>query len=133
MTLDACTANERTSLAGVGEDATRAAFDLERDFNEACYDGLHPYHYLARALLGAYAQAAHGKGKERHANALPFQRQRMQTLAQGMGSSQGMTYQVCKKAQECERMEPAAKIRELHGAIVYAAGAIVFEELRDDR
>lgn len=92
----------------------------------------HPYHHLAQALAGAYAQAALGKGKDRHANDLPFHRQRMQTIAQGQGSTQGMTYQVCKKAQESERMAPEAKIRELQGAIVYAAGAIVFEEARHE-
>lgn len=90
----------------------------------------HPYHRLAKALASAYEQAALGKGKARHANGLPFHRQRMQTIAQGQGSTQGLTYQICKKAQESERMDPDAKIRELCGVIVYAAGAIIFEEDR---
>ena len=109
-----------------------AATDLPADFADACRQPDHPYHRLAKALLGAYAQAAQGKGKDRHANDLPFERQRMQTIAQGQGSAEGLIYQVCKKAQESQRMARGDKIHELGGVIVYAAGAIVFEENRHE-
>lgn len=107
----------------------KAGLDMPGEFAEACRDPGHPYHRLARALLGAYTQAAWGKGRERHANDLPFHHQRMQTIAQGQGSAAGLIYQVCKKAQESQRLAPLDRVRELHGVIVYAAGAIVFEEI----
>lgn len=87
------------------------------------------YETLAKALNGAYDQAARGKGKERHANDLPFHLQPMQTLIQahGLGFATG---QVGKKAQESLGMDKDAAIRELYGAIVYAAGAIIALEAR---
>lgn len=127
--------DENTVVDPVGKSTDRGDSDDESVeaslVNALTFPG-HPYHHLAVVLAGAYAQAALGKGKDRHANDLPFHRQRMQTIAQGQGSSQGLTYQVCKKAQESERMAPDARIRELQGVIVYAAGAIVFEENRHE-
>lgn len=120
---------DRHTVDNIDRQAEQAN-DLPNDFAEACRQPDHPYHRLAKALLGAYAQAAHGKGKVRHANDLPFERQRMQTIAEGQGSAEGLIYQVCKKAQESQRMARGDKIHELGGVIVYAAGAIVFEENR---
>ncbi|MCE8012914.1 hypothetical protein [Billgrantia desiderata] len=114
------------SVTAPGDTASRT--DVGDDFGQALRDAEHPYHALASALLLAYEQAAFGKGKERHANDLPFTEQRMQTICRDLRSTHGMTYQVAKKAVECERMERPAKVRELCGAIVYAAGAIVFEQ-----
>ncbi|WP_299310589.1 hypothetical protein [uncultured Halomonas sp.] len=125
MSLEKNTAENIDRLA-------KAANDLPADFARACRVPDHPYHRLAKALLGAYAQAAQGKGKVRHANDLPFERQRMLTIAQGQGSAEGLIYQVCKKAQESQRMARGDKIHELGGVIVYAAGAIVFEENRHE-
>lgn len=87
------------------------------------------YERLAQVLQSAFAQAAHGKGKERHANALPFHEQPMQQIARsrGLGFILG---QADKKSQEgqgmLERGNADACVRELLGAIVYLAGAVVF-------
>lgn len=100
------------------------------DIVVAFFDAGHPYHNLAEALIGAYQQAAFGKGKERHANDLPFHDQPMQRISNLLDSPDGMAYQVIKKVQESLRMGPTAAERELYGAIVYAAGMIV--RLRED-
>lgn len=99
----------------------------ETGFFLALLDPEHPYHFLAEVLVDAYTQAAAGKGAERHAGGdTPFSEQPMQTICRSLGSTQGMTYQMMKKAAESERMEPEAKVRELLGVINYAAGAVVF-------
>lgn len=85
------------------------------------------YEHLAAVLKDAYAQAAFGKGKERHANDLPFDHQPMQTISRLLGNPTGMTYQVCKKVVEAMNMKDrAARRRELLGAIVYLAGIVVW-------
>lgn len=87
------------------------------------------YEHLAAVLKDAYAQAAFGKGKERHANDLPFDHQPMQTISRLLGNPTGMTYQVCKKGVEAMNMKDrAARRRELLGAIVYLAGVVVYED-----
>lgn len=93
------------------------------------------YERLASALRAAYRQAAIGKGKERHANDLPFHEQPMQDLIRlnGLGYATG---QAGKKASEARgfmanadksQCASAAQraIFELYGAIVYLAGAII--------
>ncbi|WP_458321511.1 hypothetical protein, partial [Providencia sp. CRPN22473] len=69
-----------------------------------------------------------GKGMERHANNRPFEEQKMQTICDAQGSSKGMAYQAIKKILESEGMGYQAKKREILGAIVYAAGIIIWEE-----
>lgn len=87
------------------------------------------YEHLAAVLKDAYAQAAFGKGKERHANDLPFDHQPMQTISRLLGNPTGMTYQVCKKVvEEMNMKDRAARRRELLGAIVYLAGVVVYED-----
>lgn len=87
------------------------------------------YEHLAAVLQDAYAQAAFGKGKERHANDLPFDHQPMQAISRLLGNPTGMTYQVCKKVVEAMNMKDrAARRRELLGAIVYLAGVVVYED-----
>lgn len=87
------------------------------------------YEHLAAVLKDAYGQAAFGKGKERHANDLPFDHQPMQAISRLLGNPTGMTYQVCKKVVEAMNMKDrAARRRELLGAIVYLAGVIVYED-----
>jgi hypothetical protein len=82
------------------------------------------YESLARVLRAAYAQAADGKGKERHAGGQPFDEQPMQTIASmvGLGFPLG---QAIKKIQESQRMDRDAAVRELLGAINYIAGAVI--------
>jgi hypothetical protein len=89
------------------------------------------YESLADVLRRAYEQAAVGKGKERHANDLPFDRQPMQQIAdrRGIGFLLG---QADKKSEEAQGMldrgQVDAAIRELLGSIVYIAGAVIWIE-----
>lgn len=92
------------------------------------------YEALAFELQSAFEQSAHGKGKERHANGRPFDRQPILELGRlyGPGFSAG---QAAKKTQEAlgmlARGETAAALAELHGAIVYVAAtaALVRESI----
>jgi len=86
------------------------------------------YASLEQVLNRAYAQAALGKGKERHACDRPFEEQPMQTISQLLGSHTGLLYQAMKKIQESQRMDKDAAVRELLGAINYIAGAVIFIE-----
>lgn len=86
------------------------------------------YKSLSDVLERAYQQAAHGKGRERHAQDQPFDQQPMQTISQLVGSSDGLRYQAIKKIQEAARMDKDAAIRELLGAINYIAGTIIYME-----
>ena len=82
------------------------------------------YEQLAAVLQDAYDQAAKGKGAQRHATGKPFHEQPMQNLIRlyGPGFALG---QAGKKMQESQRMDRDAAERELLGAIVYIAGAII--------
>lgn len=87
------------------------------------------YERLATVLLAAYHQAASGKGKERHANDLPFHEQPMQQIARrrGLGFILGQADKKTEEAQGMlERGEREAWEREILGAIVYLAGALIF-------
>ena len=85
------------------------------------------YRSLAGILVEAYNQAQSGKGKERHANDLPFVDQPMQAISHLLDSDKGMAYQACKKIVEATNMQslPAFE-REILGAINYLAGMIIF-------
>ncbi len=89
------------------------------------------YERLVAVLRAAHDQAAVGKGKERHANALPFHQQPMQQIGRrrGIGFILG---QADKKSEEAQGMldrgEIEASKRELLGAINYLAGAYIFIE-----
>lgn len=81
------------------------------------------YQALRDVLDEAYEQAANGKGKDRHADGKAWLNQPIFEIGRmvGVGFNTG---QAIKKLQESSRMEPDAAIRELLGAIVYAASAI---------
>lgn len=91
------------------------------------------YELLEGILMEALAQAAGGKGKDRHAanptgKGIPFIEQKIVTLGKLIGP-EGPVYQACKKATEglTLRNKDNGKERcraELLGAIVYLAGAI---------
>lgn len=85
------------------------------------------YDCLALVLARAFDQAARGKGAQRHAVSKPFDHQPMQKLCElyGVGFALG---QAGKKMQEAQRMQTDAAVRELLGAIVYIAGAVVHLE-----
>lgn len=86
------------------------------------------YTSLQDVLDRAWQQAACGKGAERHGNSLSFVEQPMQTISDLLHGQQGMLFQAIKKIQESNRMGTDAAIRELLGAIVYVAGAIIWLE-----
>jgi len=81
------------------------------------------YEDLASILLEALAQASVGKGKERHAQNRPFDRQPICELPRMVGPA-GTAYQVMKKTQEALRLPPDRAVAELLGAINYAAATI---------
>lgn len=85
------------------------------------------YEKLVAVFQAAHDQAAHGKGKERHANNLPFHKQRMQTISQTIDSEYGMVYQVTKKMTEgLQFTDHDKREAELLGAINYLAGIVIY-------
>lgn len=86
------------------------------------------YDTLGRELMEAFNQSAHGKGKVRHANARPFDRQPIMEIGRMVGPGY-QTGQAQKKLQEAigmlKRGETEKALAELHGAIVYTAAAAV--------
>ena len=87
------------------------------------------YDSLDDVLTRAFDQASKGKGKERHAQSLPFENQPMQQISNLVGSPDGMVYQLMKKAQESLRLPTTErKVAELLGTIVYTAGVIIYLE-----
>lgn len=89
------------------------------------------YDELAIILRDAFLQASEGKGRERHANDLPFDQQPMQTLSDVFDSDKGMAFQVVKKLREGLDMPEFDRLeRELLGSIVYTAGIILWHKRR---
>mgnify|MGYP005965246437 CR=1 FL=1 len=85
---------------------------------------------LLRTFLGALEQAAYGKGRERHANDLPFVEQPILAVARMLNSDAGLAQQVIKKTNEARGLPTKhARIKELRGTLVYAAAMILFEEM----
>lgn len=88
---------------------------------------------LLRTFLGALEQAAYGKGRERHANDLPFTEQPILTMARMLDSDAGLAQQVIKKTIEARSLpSKTARINELRGTLVYAAAMVLFEEMYGD-
>jgi hypothetical protein len=92
------------------------------------------YTGLNRALGAAYNQAATGKGKERHANGKPFERQPIMEIARMVGPGYHLG-QAMKKSQEAagmlNRQQPDQAQAELLGAINYLAACwLLIEETR---
>lgn len=89
------------------------------------------YEKLDDVLARAFKQASEGKGKERHANDLPFHEQPMQQVNRmvGVGFSHG---QAIKKILESQNMSPEKAVHELLGAICYIAGGIITIEAAND-
>lgn len=88
------------------------------------------YMPLLRTFLGALEQAAYGKGRERHANDLPFVEQPILTMARMLDSDAGLAQQVIEKTIEARSLPTKqARINELRGTLVYSAAMILFEEM----
>lgn len=87
-----------------------------------------PYELLKAVLEDAYEQAAFGKGKDRHANGKPFDRQPILEIGRMVGVGY-QTGQAMKKCQEATGMiargNREAAIAELLGAINYCAAAVL--------
>ena len=84
------------------------------------------YEQLESILNAALAQAAAGKGKERHATGQPFEKQPMQLISQLLNDNHGLAFQAIKKIQESTRLPAQPAERELLGAINYIAGMIIY-------
>lgn len=80
------------------------------------------YDCLRHVLAMALEQANAGKGKERHANGKPFDRQPIMEIGRMVGSGYPLG-QAMKKAQESTRLPPDRAKAELLGAINYLAAA----------
>ena len=89
------------------------------------------YAGLGRALGAAYNQAAAGKGKERHANGQPFERQPTMEISRMVGPGYALG-QAMKKSQEAGRMlsreEHDRAQAEMLGAINYLAACWLYVE-----
>jgi hypothetical protein len=94
------------------------------------------YRSLAVVLCAALHQAAHGKGKERHAKpGEAFEDQKICEITRRVGLGYPLG-QAIKKAEEAPGLKPSGGVRELLGAINYlAAGVIIMEEegVNDDQ
>ena len=81
------------------------------------YEG---YEQLQAVFDAAMKQAAVGKGKERHANGLPFHDQRMQLISTLLDSPDGMAFQTIKKMTEgLEFTCPERREAELAGIVIW--------------
>jgi hypothetical protein len=87
------------------------------------------YQRLGKVLSDAMAQAARGKGKERHAGVNEnFEDQQIVEIARRLGSEDGPLFQAVKKIYESKRLSREAAKAELLGAINYLAAAIIVRE-----
>ncbi|HDZ4410795.1 TPA: hypothetical protein RTB91_004298 [Salmonella enterica subsp. enterica serovar Monophasic] len=85
------------------------------------------YSELVKVLHDALTQAAYGKGRERHANDLPFHQQPMNAISDLIDSPLGLVYQVCKKVVEGVNLPTHdQRVRELLGVINYTAGIVIW-------
>ena len=120
----------RAKFVGDGGDkpaATLAEFDrrIIAALPESVVSVKPGYESLAAVLQKAHDQAAIGKGKERHANGLPFEDQPMSVINRQLGSIHGFIYQAQKKSLEATRLPKERAVAELLGAINYLAGAVI--------
>lgn len=99
--------------------------------NEELFEG---YERLHDILMEAFLQSAAGKGRQRHANELPWEQQPIIqiTRSKGVGFPAG---QADKKITEAlgmhRRGEICRAVHELRGAIVYLAALIHVIEVGD--
>jgi len=85
------------------------------------------YNTLATVLSMAFDQASVGKGKVRHADNEPFDKQIICEVSRRLQNhpTAAPLFQAVKKIYESGRLNPPAAIHELLGAINYTAAAII--------
>ena len=103
--------------------------EVRRLVDNDCYTVPDGYESLFNVFVNAMRQAAEGKGKARHANGQPFERQPtcLDARELGIGFPVG---QARKKALEAVRLEGMHRVHELLGAINYLGIAVVVERER---
>jgi hypothetical protein len=103
------------------EETNETLYHLEIDKN---------YSSLVEILFLALEHAAVTKGKERHANGLPFEKQKICRINRDVGLGFGLG-QAIKKIEESVKLSPDRAILELIGAINYLCGVtIVLKEIQ---
>ena len=104
--------------------ATKADADKPRHLS----DITGPYSSLWSVLMAAFDQASQGKGRERHAEDKPFDKQDICQEARDLGLAFPLG-QARKKLKESLKLldikGPEAAIAECLGAINYAAAAVI--------
>jgi hypothetical protein len=84
------------------------------------------YERLGEVFELAIEQAAKGKGRKRHSNGEPFDKQQICWIPKQQGSVDFCTGQAVKKCLEINRLIGiSSRIDELLGAINYIAAAII--------
>jgi hypothetical protein len=106
-----------------GKMQTKSASDQEPN------QELNNYLKLSEILSEAFHQAALGKGRERHAENLPFEHQPIMWIERHFTSFQ--LGQAVKKIHESQRISGERAVAELLGAIAYIAAHIL--SLRGDK
>lgn len=101
----------------------------EKELTEKIKELIPPkgYEKLHAVFQLAIDQAAHGKGKERHASGEPFHEQPICYMTRQVGIG-GPLYQAMKKTREAYRlfsMRPTAAKFEILGAMNYLAAAVI--------
>jgi hypothetical protein len=106
------------------EESTTLESDKSPAVDSAVLAGYHP---LFGVLIDALDQAQHGKGRERHANNLPFLEQPIMVEARsvGLGFPAGQARKKILEAVRCAGQEPNRAIADLLGAINYTAATIL--------
>lgn len=84
------------------------------------------YEGLQNVLSQALAQAAAGKGMQRHARGRVFENQPIMMISELLQTPDGLRYQAIKKIQESQRMPTDRAVNELLGAINYIAATIMY-------
>jgi hypothetical protein len=83
------------------------------------------YEPLANTLIQALNQSQYGKGKQCHANGLPFLQQPIMTRAREVGEG-GLAFQSMKKILEAFHCKDDSRaVEDMLGAIVYVAAQVL--------
>lgn len=119
-----------------GEDFNRLCKDCFQHVEASTECKIDGYEFLRAEFAAAAEQASGGKGKERHANDLPFEDQPILAITRLLeGHPCGaLAFQVIKKTIEAGRLVKLrgndAAVAEIYGAMNYAAAmAIRLKEL----